>query len=223
MRGGREVNKLSQGSLNSMSAPCASMCIMSTCVISFFDRLWVLATGSSIAAWLEFAPWLGQRNGKSNAMAPRLPSSAMRREQKEERKAIHAERLRRARAEEQENRKGVEADRKRKAWAEGQEDCKARVDSHSGHSLGDEAMRVSPTCPKAFVSLLYGDTDEFFVYALVLAGQLRRNSRAADRVLLLGPGKAAESRSCCHALVRAGWTHLVAVEAVDTPHLDKTS
>ena len=60
------------------------------------------------------------------------------------------------------------------------------------------------------------------MYAVVLAGQLRRNSSAADRVLLLGPGKAAESASCRRALVRAGWAHLVAVEAVDTPHLDKT-
>ena len=87
-------------------------------------------------------------------MAPHVPNSAMRRDrtdQRKDRKAAMSEEMRRARAEEKEERKAMHAERLRRA----------RVDSRSGHSLGDEAMRVSPTSSEAFVSLLHGDTDDF--------------------------------------------------------------
>ena len=74
----------------------------------------------------------------------------------------------------------------------------------------------------AFSSLLHGDADEYFIYALVLAGQLRRYSPNADRVLLLGAGRFHDSSVSHEALQLAGWTHLLAVDMIDTPHLDKT-
>ena len=64
-------------------------------------------------------------------------------------------------------------------------------------------------------------TNIFFV-ALVLAGQLRQYSANADRVLLLGPGVFRDSLGSRKALSLAGWTHLLGVEAINTPHLDKT-
>ena len=68
--------------------------------------------------------------------------------------------------------------------------------SHEGLCLEcDTAGHPPPprTHTRAFTALLHGDADEYFIYALVLAGQLRRYSRDADRVLLLGPGQFRES------------------------------
>ena len=92
--------------------------------------------------------------------------------------------------------------------------------SHEGLCLEcDYATTGHPPPPRthtrAFTELLHGDADEYFIYALVLAGQLHRYSRHADRVLLLGPGQLRESLEARKALSRAGWTHLLGVEAID--------
>ena len=82
---------------------------------------------------------------------------------------------------------------------------------------------IEPINNNAFVALLHGDADEYFMYAFVLAGQLRKYSADADRVLLLGPGHFGKSLDIIQALRFAGWTHLHHVNAIDKPHLDKTA
>ena len=94
--------------------------------------------------------------------------------------------------------------------------------SSSHDQLSIECILLSAAKTVAFTALLHGDADEYFIYALVLAGQLRRYSPNADRVLLLGPGVFRESLESRKALSLAGWTHLLSVEAIHTPHLDKT-
>ena len=94
--------------------------------------------------------------------------------------------------------------------------------SSHDEQLSIECILLSAAKTVAFTALLHGDADEYFIYALVLAGQLRRYSHNADRVLLLGPGVFRESLESRKALILAGWTHLLSVEAIHTPHLDKT-
>ena len=99
--------------------------------------------------------------------------------------------------------------------------------SHEHLSIeGDRPNRFHPPPPRihtvAFTALLHGDADDYSIFALVLAGQLRQYSANADRVLLLGPSVFRDSLGSRKALSLAGWTHLLGVEAINTPHLDKT-
>lgn len=80
-------------------------------------------------------------------------------------------------------------------------------------------------------ALLHGVNEQFLIYAIVLGKRLRDESWwsssryggcKADRVLLCGPGSVTSEPANRRALLAAGWTHLVPVDAIKAPHLDKS-
>jgi len=87
-----------------------------------------------------------------------------------------------------------------------------------------EVVPPPPNSKHAFCSLLHGDSDMFFVYALHIAFQLKAwahktAAAPADRVLLVGDSQFFEEPGSRNALYSAGWTHIVPVDLIDGAHL----
>jgi len=87
-----------------------------------------------------------------------------------------------------------------------------------------ELVPPSPTSRNCIASLLHGDRPEFFLYACILGHQLRpaAGTHGTDRVLLCGPGRFCDDREARRILLRAGWTHLLRIDPIEAPHLDKS-
>jgi len=84
-----------------------------------------------------------------------------------------------------------------------------------------------PDSPCAYVAMLHGNQEMFFIYALHLGHQLQAtgscepfgaDGRAADKVLLLGPSRFSDKASRA-ALYAAGWSHICSVNLIYGPHL----
>jgi hypothetical protein len=110
------------------------------------------------------------------------------------------------------------------------ETCKAMSGVHIQWPLASglpwEFVPPPPSSSKAFCSLLYGDSEQFFLYALHVASQLQRTGSCSgaekvDMVLLVGPSRFFEEAGPRNALHAAGWTHLVRVDCINGENLSR--